>query len=563
MDNVLSVIGDTLLVKTIAEIKGKIILSSFTDVLTGLTTARTVNREYRMSQDNIFWDEWAILTNENLALNTYVCNNKLYIEVRYTRTGTDTTGDIVFTNISFTGNHEDILFVCPTLSSSIFSSCINSDDTINIETNLFKKLYYRGVIPNYITRGDNRSYKTDADFASLFFSISKYFSLFISLFKRFENIKTDFELLFEQVKQYGIYFNEKTVTLSELQYLAQNILSQAQQRGTKMIFTHKSDILPNGSVAEIDGEFIRLTRECENDELLYENIPNYKIGWCMRQSSPMYKGTSQAYNLNKTKENTSDFQSLNNYLISYSEAGNKTANIISSGGKNVLRLYANGTGAQVGLGRILTTKQVDDNFVLVDTQMDYEITFAFKINSGVSYYSNILFAIEGFNEDKNLLNDAFINPNTNNVYSTFMNQQMSVWRMNQWYYVRGIIHAYSSNITENVKLNIGFGNNLVFSNYLLKYIVPKIQIVETNGAYSTVDIWDYKIRPLIRGKNIVPLQNGEKDNMSLGFIQASNFLYTYYQNNNNNMSQDDITDIINKYLYPYQTVNIFTTMINH
>ena len=81
---------------------------------------------------------------------------------------------------------------------------------------------------------------------------------------------------------------------------------------------------------------------------------------------------------------------------------------------------------------------------------------------------------------------------------------------------------------------------------------------KNSSGTAQIEIWDYKIRPLVWGKNIL----GSRDSAvvqsnSLGFVQARDFMYTYARNNNNSQSQEEITDIIEKYLYPYGKVNMF------
>ncbi len=108
---------------------------------------------------------------------------------------------------------------------------------------------------------------------------------------------------------------------------------------------------------------------------------------------------------------------------------------------------------------------------------------------------------------------------------------------------------------------VPIGTNLYFNNSFVKFILPKIQI---RGQFSTeVAIWDYKIRPLVRGTNILPLKDGTINSHSLGFIQSSRIFYTYVRNNNNSQSQDEITDIIEKYLLPYNVTDIFVFMSNY
>lgn len=557
-DNILNAIGDVLLIDVTPQITGKVHLTDFSDVVEGVTATRTVQKEFRISPDGVFWNDWQELTAANLSSDEYIVDSSLTIQLRYTRTGSDSTGVIEFKSIDFMGSREAIQFVAPTISSSIFANIIGTPEMKALEENIFKKLYYRGIVPNYIPRAENSDEKEDRDYIDLFFSVARFYSMFIRFFKRFENFQDDFDLMREQVRQYGIYFDEANITLEDLQYLAQNLYDQIRQRGTEMIFKRKGYLLPNGETLQIDGEFIRLLKNKVNDELLYENIPLERVGWCLGKSSPMYQGTSRAYYLNKTKENTEDFQDLNNFQLS--KSGNASFSLINSEGKQCIRLIAN-NGGQVGLGRINETDDAENNMIVVDSKMDYEITFAFKINSSANYYSRILFALEGFDNLKNKLNDSFIKPNGESISEEFFNSYMNIFKKGEWYYARGIIHAYSSMNLDKELTNLSIGNNLYFNNSFVKFILPKIQII--GGGQTNVDIWDYKIRPLVRGTNILPLKNGLVNSHSLGFIQSSRIFYCYVRNNNNNQSQTEITDIIEKYLLPFNLTDMFVFLGNY
>ena len=550
-DNIISNIGDVLIVRIEPKITGKIRFTGYTETIENETEERSLKREFRISQDGVFWTDWATLNIDNLSSEEYFTDSYIQIEIRYTRTGTDESGDIVFKSIDFNGTRKSIQFDAPTLQSSIFGNIIGTNILAKLERNIFKKLYYRGILPDYIKRAENSSYNEDKDFVDLFHSIARFFSILISFFRRWENFRNDEDLLREQVRGYGIYFNENDITLSELKYIAQNILSQAQQRGTEMIFKRKG-------VAPIDGEFIRLTRNRICDELLYEYIPIYKIGWCLGNSSPIYKGTAMAYNLNKTKENTKDFQSLSNFVLSKSGTGSYS--LQNTDNKRVIRLSATSRGTgHSAIGRIDSNINVVDNIYSADSQLDYEITFAFKINSGTNLSKLTLnFGVEGFDINKEKLNDAFSTVDGFQVSENFFDQSMDIWKIGQWYYARGIIHAYSSENVIGSKTNLGIGQDLVFNNSFVKYIIPKIEFYTKTAQNASIDIYDYKIRPLIRGKNILPLKNGSIDSHGLGFIQGSKILYTYVRNNNNGQSEDEIIDIIERYLYPFNTVNMFT-----
>lgn len=554
-DNFLNNIGDILIVKINSEISGKVIFTGYDETIIGETNDRTLNREFRISVNDIFWTDWLPLNDENLSSRYYESEYLLQIEIRYTRTGVDNTGVIEFQDIQLIGSVDELYYneKIPTILSSIFSNIINRKELKQVENNLFKKLYHRGILPNYIIRGENIDETEDKDFIALFSSISKFFGMLISFFKRFENLRNDFDLIREYLRQYGIYFDESNTTLEDLQYLAQHFYDEIRKRGTEMIFKRKGESLLNEKIVPVDGEFLRLLRNKESDELVYENIPLERIGWCLGNSSPLYKGTSNSNNLNKTREDTEDFQKISNYVIS--NIGNSLVSFGDLESKKVLNFSCQ--DGICGLGRYSIEQDVSDKVYTIDSKLDYEITFAFKKVSGANN-SKILFGVEGFDSMKNKLTDAFISSDGNSVSEIFIEEKLTNFRNDSWYFVRGIIHSYSSIILES-KTNIGFGTNLYFNNPFVKYILPKIQLISDNNI-SEINIWNYKIRPLIRGTNILSLKNGSINSHSLGFIQSSNIFYTYVRNNNNSQSESEITNIIEKYLYPFNVTNIFVML---
>lgn len=550
MDNVLNNIGDVLTIGVQPKMSGRIRITGFVEAVDGETENRTCKREFRISTDNFFWSEWAELTVDNISAKEYLINSSFSIQLRYTRTGTDATGTIVFRSIDFSGTHTEIRLIAPTLASSILGSGVGSDALKVLELNLFKKLYYRGIVADYIERGANNDYQEDRDYADLFSAIARFYALFIVFFGRWENFGGDFDLLREQVRGYGLYFNEGTVTLEELKYLAQNLFSQAQQRGTQMIFNRKGE-----EGVPVDGEFVRLTRNQDGDELLSENIPLWKSGWCLGKSSPLYRGTARAYNLNKTRENTEDFQRLEDFTIT--TRGDASCSLATADdGKRVLKFELKTEYDDATLG-IRSSKQVPDTPYCVDPQLDYEITFAFRFVSPPPKLC--VFRVWGYDANRERVEDAFINP------VLLRDQDITSWQTGVWYFVRGIVYAYSSQISRGQKTtNLGLGNNTAFNSLSVRYILPSISFHQLNKKdATTIELWDYKIRPLIRGKNILPLRNGAENSFSLGFVQSGQLFHTYFRNNNNSQSQEEVTDIIERYLYPFNTTNLFTVTGNN
>jgi hypothetical protein len=549
--------GDSLVVKVTPKANGTLKLNSFTDELTGVTETRTITREFRIIEDDLFSTDWYKLTIENLSSRIIVQNS--VIEVRYTRGGTDSTDYIEFVNIKLDGDYTVNIVNSPTLDASIFSSIAWTSETENIAKNLFKKLYFRGIIPDYIQRGDNLSKSEDGDYIVLFSTIAKFYAIIIRFFKRFENFYDDFDLMREWVRQTGIYFDESKITLSELQYISQNMYDEIRKRGTTLIFSRKGDTTTDGDTVKIDGEFIRLIRSKADSELLYENMPIQSVGWCLQRSSPMYRGTTtDDVSLNKTKEKTQDFQSVDNFVNF--NTSHSTISISSVSDKKCLLLKTTGS-AHVGLGRDdNSTIDISDNMYVADADMDYEISFWVYVNLA-GKNAKLNFGVEGFDSLKNKLSDSFITPNGDSIVEKFLDgMDLTKFIENKWYHIRGIIHAYGSENKTDIKTNIGYGTNLYFNNKFVRYIFPKIFLSSSNS--SSIYLWDYKIRPLVRGTNILKLKDGTENSHSLGFLQSPKIFYAYFRNNNNSQSSSEITDIIDKYLLPFNTTDILTFIGN-
>lgn len=553
MDRTIRNIGDRLFVSIVPKHKGTAMLTNFTDEWIG---EGHLLREFRFIYEDLFKTEWKVLTNENLAEKKL--EQSTIIEVRYTLESEDemvfgnanfdtdieldATAILTLVKVEFRGEFQEENIYSPTLSNSIFGNIAWSEEVNFLTANLFRKLYFRGILPKYIIRGENVDREEDMDFISLFSSIARFFAIIIHFFKRFENFSNDKELMREWIKQNGVYFNESEITLEQLQTLGSCLLDEIRKRGTKMIFKREGDEV-NGKNLTIDGEFIRLTQNKEYNELSCEMISQRRLGWCMNQSSPLYRGAISD-TLNKT---INDFSKLEEYTIFAN--GNSS---ISSTENNELQLSAN--ASECGLGRMTgDINSVISNYYAVDPNMDYEISFSMKVITPSD--GKIKFGVEGFDKRKQKLVDATILPNNYEVTEEFLGNGINLNKFieDKWYNIKGIIHAYSSTIIDNLPLNIGFGNSLTFNNRFLSYILPKIYI---DGQNSKILIKDYTIKPLIRGTNIIPLKNGKINSHSVGFIQSPRIFYIYVKNNNNNISEEEMTEIIERYLLPFDITDI-------
>lgn len=565
LNNVMAAVGDMLLVAITCDISGRVSLASFTEDLTGVSAPADVARLFRVSADGLFWSEWTELTNAALqAAEPVTADGMMSIEVQYISQGG--SAPITFNSITFKGTVEPIQFVAPTIDESIFSGVVGSEQTKRIERNLFKKLYYRGVMAQYVTRGADRNYDEDRDYVSLFSTVGRFFAMMVSFAKRFENIYNDFDMLREYVRQIGLYFDEKSVTLEELQYLASHYYDEIRKRGTAMVFARRGDGRP------YNGEFVRLFGIEDSDELLTDNLPASKMGWCLGQASPLYRGVGGSNQLNKTRETSPDFESLGDFVttgnVSIEEIPDQY--IVGYDREKKTPVYKNKVCLKItgegGLGRGDTATPVDDRVYTADCNLSYEVSFWMKSDGK----GTLNFGVEGFNILKTALSTGFIRLDSTQVTDYFANElPLSTLKANTWYHVRGIIHAYSTKpVTINAPgLNIAphLGTQLCYNNYSVEYILPKIQL-GGDDATATLYIWDYKIRPLVYGRNILPLKETLRvDARSNGFIQSQRLFYIFLKNNNNTMSQAQLEQIVNKYLIPYGFQPVFvygTTPVN-
>lgn len=544
-DNILSIVGDSILIEVKPKANG--IISNISSYVFNFDNkdVRDIRFYYRIRQEDIFYTDWQEINSSGSDLSSIKITQDSELQFRFVRVSrTYVPTDISFLNLTLDGDYITHIIKSPVLNSSIFKSIAWEDDTESLSRNLFKKLYYRGIIPNYIKRGDNTDRNEDEDYVILFSSIAKFFATIIEFLKRFENIDSNIDLLQEYVEQKGLFFNRGKATLDELQYLAKNYYHELSKRGTEMIMFRKGHILNDSKETNIDGEFIRLIQSTVDDELLYELIPSYNVGWCLGYSSPMYKGTnSKDINLNKTPENTEDFKDISKYRTFGS------VSLVTSDNKTFLRI-----GNNSGLG---SNDNSNEKSYVVSSKMDYEISFSFRTSSN---NGNISFSVKGFDNLGNILNDSFIHSDNGEITNYFVqNLSLSHFVINKWYCVKCIVHCYFSQNKYNDVLNIGFGNNLYFNNPFTRKIIPTIE----TDSQSTIDIWNYKIRPLVRGTNIIPLRNKQINNaFSIGFLQSNRIFHVFFENKNKSQSKSDITDLIERYLLPFSVTDILTYIDN-
>ena len=550
VNNTASEIGDVLTIfSQVACSADTISLTGYSDVVNFETGTRLFARSFRYSIDGVNYSAWNALTIPNLAAITGRVEGLLFFEFRYERVGSDPTGILEFININITGSVT--VHVCSSTASldTIFEDLVcNNAITAEICSNLLEKIYKNGIVPQYILRESEEGYSND--YVAFWSAICCYFSMFIAFMDEFDAIFQTKDYLREYLKQKGIYFCEK-ITFGELQYISQRFLDEIRKRGTTFVIRNKDFILQDATPVEIDGEWLRILCQNEWDEFLVEIAEFQQRPWVLDRNSLLYSGTLRSMQLNKTKENTMSFQSLANYDLvnppNISILTDPIGDVMNIRGVKLTGIGFNPTLPPIGLLPSQTIK--------VEPEMDYEITF--RVRRNAINFGRLLFGVFGFNQHDVFKPNAFLQIDTLTPTILFVfDTTFKVCRVeDEWYYIRGIIYAKKSlPITTPAKtLNVGVGLNMMFNEAEdIRKICPYILFTTPSGAID-YDLFDYKVRPLIKGKNILNLNDAtEKGVKNPQFIQSTRTIYSYMKNNSETLTDLQVNNLIEKYLIPYE-----------
>lgn len=545
INNTCSEVGDILLIEATSIIVGLISLDSYTDILVGETTTRYFKKEFKYSLDGINFTTYQNLTDANLQAISIQSTDTFFIYYRYTRIGTDSTGLLEFDSVTVNGQFQEVS--CgPIFNKSIFAEYIKCETGLDWCINVFGKVYEKGIVPNYITRGEEQSTTVDRDYIDFWRTISCFFSIFVNYARVFESFKTQETMLFEFLKQRNL-FNCRTTSQQDLLYILSNYYDEIRQRGTIQIATESS------TDKEVDGELLRLICYIHTDEFIFNLIKENKFGWNIDNASPLYRGMSDQISVNKAYEDSTDIVNLSKYPLiepSYIYREHDWGNdkwVLEI--KNVPLLGKSGISPDnPDFSLVDFTKAIK-----VDPSLDYEITFWIKQpikddsdsdsesdwGSWIGSNSKISFRCYGFDINNNpiTLQEISLGVNTNTFFEGENLNQDGVY-----YFVRGIIFNKDETLRGATAefLNIGFGQNLRFSSEEVVKIIPEIVLENPTTAVNNLYIWDVKVKPLATP-------------FSTGFIQTNNFIEIWMKNRNEEKDRREIEEVQRRYLLPYNS----------
>lgn len=538
--NTASAIGDVILIVSGEVILGLTSLTSYLDTVTGETGTRFFIKHFKYSINGVHYSNWIELSDVNLQAVVVTPTDSFLIEYRYERGGTDPTGVLEFVDITLQGVYGSL--ECGFYyNNSIFKPYFEcyDQDVVRWCINVLNKVYERGILPNYIERGEGPD--EDEDFISFWKSVGCYLALFVRFARELEVFYGHKEHLAEYLKQRSIIlcYNPDLV---DLVYIMEHYYEEIRHRGTSQIYKREGDPIKAGT-KPIDGELLRLFCVGGDGELIFNLVKDEFLGWNLGNSSPMYRGLTHQIAVNKAWEMTRDVLDLTKYPLLEDTFITNAMEVPS----DIYPMFISEVSANTDSGispSQLPLQGVDiTKAIRVTPNLSYEITFWVK---QLQADSNFTFGVLGFDSGNNPVNFHQItvpplDPSTENNF--FINKDLI--DQDRWYFVRGIIFSIDSpQRFEEVDytLNLGFGTHLRFKEATTVKIVPVIlNSIGTASPGNGIKLWDIKIRPL-------------ETPFSTCFLQVRNFIILWVMDGNAGLTIAQKEDLMRRYLLPYNTL---------
>ena len=511
-------IGDVLLMTTQVPIIATTSLLTFTDSIIGTTGTRFFTKLFQYSPDGIVFGDWQALTNANLQLITFESWNTPVVNLRYERSGTDTTGILEFDGITFGGTAITYTPDSPIGAVSLFKDILyNTPETFDLMINLAQKLFGIGIVPQYIERGDTDVDLTinDDDYIAFWKTVAHFFALFSVYGQRWLTLFFNRDWLLQYAAGYGFFFNGDE-DMADIQYVIANMYSEYRKRGTALVVMPKGRVLLDGSTTPVTGEYLRLIGWNGWDDFIFQLRKKQFTGWWLDCSSPNYKGlTHMGVQINKAPENTQDVLDLSKYLTT----GSPT--LITDSSKHVVRLSP---GDSIGFKTPISLLQ------------DYELTFWCKEDTVLA----TILQVSGlpYNHSGSLIGSTL--QDTIGTYTSIFISGLTVADNTVYYFVRVILYKQSTS-QPNTTTNMGQGVNLrsMPGQEVMKWIIKNTSLSDH------ANLWDIKCRPL-------------RTVYSTGFMQPGNLIEIWRKNNNGHYSSDQSNQLARKYLFPYNSIQLTT-----
>lgn len=494
-------------------------------------------KEFRYSLDGgLNYGNWIELTNTNVQNIPIDTTYDFLVEYRYTRKGSDDSGDLIFNSVDLQGTYID-KDCGPVFTDSIFSyffECCCSSELLPWCLNALGKMYSKGIVPEFLTRNENNNEnQEDRDYIDFWRTLCCFWSLIVNYARKFEKFYKDKRLLAEYLKQRNIFLcgDEDLVELLEIM---SNYYKEMSHRGTWMIAKKKGEMLPNGNTKNTNGELLRLLCYKEDcDEFLLNVCKIGTISWHANNWSPLYKGLDNHNQFVKLFE-YGKVSDLNNYPIK----NPSYVSVIDDSGEDVISINNVPVGEEAGIG--------DDLLNEFDTNVDHNLTYELSFDVKFQTSSDAVLLARYKAKSKNGIILNMLSTENISTENEPLGSNLKFPTNGLYYNVKIITYPYTKSIVTDPETNYIHGNEDIGHNNKFSEDTCRlgfeILLDNTLGASDSGEI---------RIKNI-KFQPAFTE-YSTGFVTISNFTKSFTKNNSS-LKNEDITRIKKRYLFPYSLI---------
>lgn len=511
IDNRTTEEGDILIIKPEVPIVGLISLCDFVDTTVGENYPTDYyKKEFRYSVNGgLTFSSWLDLSTINISGVYVKKQDQFVIEYRYTHIGTSPTVELEFDDILVSGNITDLDY--PIYNSIFFKDFFNVND-INVygwALNVLEKLYLYGILPKYMTRGEQSdNVLEDQDFINFWNSVTHYFAIIVYYARQFKDITQYPDIVEIFLKNKGIEVG--SVSITQITQLFNDYIQQYRDRGT-------NNIAVTGTV---NGELLRLIDFISPEEFIFALLQNFETGWCVSKSSPCWNNTENIVNVIKGCEFTKEVVDLDKYPL-------LNSSYISIDGDD-MKITSVASGYSSGIDY----DSDESKKIVINKNVDYEISFFCKLNQSGT---KLTFGVRSYDANGNEL--TLLNVVDGVASNTFFSAQV-LKVVGEYYWIRGIIYNQNKTNDSNAVF-VPNGHYLRFNSATeVKYIVPQILLDNSvNVSPNGLSFTNIKVRPL-------------KTPFTRGQLGMKNIMLMYLVNNNKTYTTSTMESLIKQQLIP-------------
>lgn len=489
-----------------------------------VSESRVFSKEFRYSVDaGSHFTPWIPLSAINLQKVDVSRKDLFVIEYKYIRAGDVTSGNLTWNSTTIQGEIDPIL--TPIYNRSVFKKFfeVNDSNVLGWAVNVLEKLYFRGILPDYINRGDmvENPASDDKDFTTFFLTLTHFFAIIVYYARQYEDVRTNPILSREFVLSRGI-IPPQDENESDMSYILNNYVNEYRKRGTYQVTDLKSD------GKEIDGELIRLIGLRQFGEFIFGLIEPKKVGWCIGESSPTWSNPKGAINLVKGFEKTKEVTDLTKYPL----LNSSFISIVADSGEDIMSLSGfQSSGSATGVGSLDYSTPDQSLLVTVDPLLDYEV--GFKVKKLSSDPIELTFKVVAYDIDYNQID--IYNIEDGNIQTDVFDSPLNLSTDGIYYSFRIAIFNQNEPLKPTLIPNFA-GHNLKFDSET-KFITIEVSVSDLVGG-ADVNLKDVKIYPL---------------NLSFtqGQLGIKNVMYGSFENKGR-LNNSEMTEFIRRYLISYK-----------